>query len=179
MAVAGGRLAPWSRRRALAALASAIAAVALATAVAGRGCEVDDDGPVSAVQDFLVAVDTGELASLYEQLGPATQAGLTAEAKRASDLAGGAHRFQAVDMLGVRTSALSGPRTLRLIERVRPPAAAPADDPGGSAHAGAAGVAVDERAVVEVQSADGTAGRLHVVSLDGVWRVELPPFTSP
>lgn len=176
MAVAGGRLAPWSRRRALAALASAIAAVALATAVAGRGCEVDDDGPVSAVQDFLVAVDTGELASLYDQLGPATQAGLTAEAKRASDLAGGAHRFQAVDMLGVRTSALSGPRTLRLIERVRSPAAAPADDSGGSADAGAV---VDERAVVEVQRADGTAGTLDVVLLDGVWRVELPLFTSP
>ncbi|GAB4559519.1 MAG: hypothetical protein Tsb0020_05420 [Haliangiales bacterium] len=176
MAVAGGRLAPWSRRRALAALASAIAAVAMATAVAGRGCEVDDDGPVSAVQDFLVAVDTGELASLYDQLGPATQAGLTAEAKRASDLAGGAHRFQAVDMLGIRTSALSGPRTLRLIERVRPPAAAPADGAGGSSDDGAA---VDERAVVEVQSADGTAGRLYVVSLDGVWRVELPSFASP
>ena len=133
---------------------------------------MDENSPESAVQGFLVAAEAGDIASLYEHFGPATRAGLKAEAKRASDLAGGAHRFEPEDMLGIRIIELTGARQVRLLEQ----SSEPLIDVRGAAEPSALARA---RAVVEVERADGELGRFVVVLIDEVWKVELPAFAPP
>lgn len=142
---------PWSRRRALAAAASVLAAMALAAAMAGRGCRVDEDGPIGAVRAFAAAASAEDHEALFELLGPATRAGLDAAARRATDLAGGAHRFDAIDMLSIGKASVP-PRELRMIERK------------------------DERAVIEFVDTSGARARLVTVHVDGAWRIELPEY---
>ena len=142
---------PWSRRRALAAATSVLAAMALAASMAGRGCRVDGDDPIGAVRAFADAASAEDHEALFELLGPATRAGLEAAARRATDLAGGAHRFDAIDMLSIGKASTSQ-RELRMIERK------------------------DDRAVVELVATSGERARLVTVHVDGAWRVELPEY---
>ncbi|HWN67677.1 MAG TPA: hypothetical protein VNM90_08550 [Haliangium sp.] len=144
---------PWSRRRALAAATSVLAAMALAASMAGRGCRVDGDDPIGAVRAFADAASAEDHEALFELLGPATRAGLEAAARRATDLAGGAHRFDAIDMLSIGTASTSQ-RELRMTERN------------------------DDRAVVELVATSGERARLVTVHVDGAWRIELPEYAS-
>ena len=154
MAIDARKSMPWSRRRALAAATSVLAAMALAASMAGRGCRVDEDDPIGAVRDFTAAAATEDHEALFDLLGPGTRAGLDAAARRATDLAGGAHRFDAIDMLSVGKASAS-PRELRMIERK------------------------DDRAVVEIVGPGGEAARLVTVHVDGAWRIELPEYAQP
>lgn len=157
MAIESRKLMPWPRRRALAAATSVLAAMALAASMAGRGCAVDEDDPIAAVRAFTAAASAEDHEALFELLGPATRAGLDAAARRASDLAGGAHRFDAIDMLRIGRVSASPPE-LRVIEREH------------------------DRAVVESVESSGARTRLVTVLVDGAWRIELPeyaPATGP
>jgi hypothetical protein len=154
MAIDARKPMPWSRRRALAAATSVLAAMALAASMAGRGCSVDEDGPIGAVQAFTAAASAEDHEALFELLGPATRAGLEAAARRATDLAGGAHRFDAIDMLSIGKPAGAAPRELRVVERA------------------------DERVVIELVGASDGPARLVAVPVDGAWRIELPEYAS-
>jgi len=145
-------LALGTRRSTVAAVASALAAIALAVAVAGRSCRVTTPGPEVAVRDLLAAAKAGDRDAVYELLAPATRTRLEAEAKRATDLVGASVRYTAKDLISIGASD---------------PGAAPTD------------ITVIEqrgdRATVEIVSPNGRA-RLELVRSDGRWRVDLPQF---
>lgn len=88
-----------SKRRALAAASTALFAVVLAVAVAGRSCTGETRGPISTVQAFLEARETGDRELMLEYLGPATRARLEEWARDLTQLAGGDRRYSAVEML--------------------------------------------------------------------------------
>src|SRR5215204_3364014 len=94
-------LALGTRRSTIAAVATALAAMALAAAVAGRSCQVRKPGPEMTVRDLLQASRANDRDLIFELLTPATRARLEAEAKRATDLVGAAIRYQAKDMISI------------------------------------------------------------------------------
>jgi len=148
-------LALTSRRSTLAAVASALAAMALAAAVAGRSCRVTEPGPEAAVREMLQAAKTGERDVVFELLAPATRDRLAAEAKRATDLVGASQRYTAKDLISIGSSdSAADPTDITVLEE----------------HA--------DRAVVEIVSPAGRA-RLELVKLAGHWRIELPQYGSP
>lgn len=147
-------LALGTRRSTIAAVASALAAMALAAAVAGGSCRVTTAGPEMTVRDLLQAARTGDRDLVFELLAPATRARLEAEAKRATDLVGAATRYTAKDLISIGASdASSTPTHITVIEQR------------------------GEHAVVEVVSASGRA-RVQLLKIDGRWRVELPEYGS-
>src|SRR5690606_37707236 len=77
-----------AKRRALAAAVTALLAVALAAAVAGRGCSSEDDTPEGAVRAFVAAARAGDHEALFELLGPATRARLERSAVHLGILTG-------------------------------------------------------------------------------------------
>jgi hypothetical protein len=77
------------RRSTLAGVASALAAMALAAAVAGRSCRVTTPGPEVTVRELL---------------SPRTRAQLAGEAKRATDLVGTTVRYTDKDMISIGAS---------------------------------------------------------------------------
>jgi hypothetical protein len=139
-----------ARSRAVAAAVTALAAVALAVAVGGRGCDTGDNTPEGAVRAFEAATHAGDRQAVYELLGPETKLHLEAAAKRATELVGGARRYDAIEMVavGIRTEA--------------PPAKSI-----DLSHI------TDGRAVVEVVSESGERSLLELVEVDGHWRIEL------
>ena len=145
-------LALGTRRSTAAAVASALAAMALAAAVAGRSCRVAPPGPEVAVRDILQAAKTGDRDAIFELLAPSTRARLDAEAKRATDLVGGAVRYTAKDLISIGSSeGVASPTDITVIDES------------------------DDHAVVEIVSAAGRA-RLELRKLDGRWRVDLPQY---
>jgi hypothetical protein len=144
-------LALTSRRSTVAAVASALAAMAVAAAVAGRSCRVTEPGPEVAVRDMVRAAKTGDREAVFELLGPATRARLDAEAKRATDLVGASVRYTAKDLVSIGSSEGTTLTDLTVIEQ----------------H--------DDNAVVEVVSAAGRS-RVDLVRVDGRWRIELPHY---
>jgi hypothetical protein len=140
------------RRSTVAAIASAFAAMALAAAIAGRGCRVRDPGPEAAVRDVLQAAKTGDRDAVYALLSPATRDQLAAMAARATDLVGAAVRYSAKDLVSIGTS-----------EGIAPPTDVTVVSETG------------DRAVVEVVSPAGRA-RLDLVRVDGRWLVDLPSY---
>lgn len=146
----------WATRRSgITAIASAVAAVALAVAVAGRSCGVDESGPIAAVREFATAANAGDRDAIYHLLGPETQRKLEIAARRATDLVGGARRYDALDLISISRSAdAPAPKEFNLLERS------------------------ESRAVVEVVSRSGERDRLNVVKIDGQWRIELPTYNS-
>jgi cytochrome c551/c552 len=154
MAIDARKSMPWSRRRALAAATSALAAMALAASMAGRGCRMNEDDASGAVHAFIAAASAEDHEALFELLGPETRAGLDQAARRATDLAGGAHRFDAIDMLSIGKASASS-RELRVLEHG------------------------DDRAVIEIVSDSGERARLVAVHVEGAWRVELPEYAPP
>lgn len=147
-------LALGTRRSTLAAVASAVAAMALAAAVAGRSCRVTQPGPDVTVRDLLQAAHTGDRNLVLELLAPNTRAHLEAQAKRATDLVGASMRYTAKDLISIGASEPSSiPTHITVIEQR-------ADD-----------------AVVEIVSAAGRS-RVQLVRVKGRWRVELPEYGS-
>jgi hypothetical protein len=147
-------LAMTSRRGALAAVASALAAMALAAAVAGRSCRVTQPGPEAAVHDMIQAAKTGDRDAVFELLTPATRERLAAEARRATDLVGAAQRYTAKDLISIGSSdSMADPTDVTVLEE----------------HG--------DRAVVEVVSPAGRA-RVDLVRLGGLWRIDLSQYGS-
>jgi hypothetical protein len=135
-------------------VASALAAMALAAAVAGRSCRVTQPGPEAAVRDMIQAAKTGDRDLVFELLSPATRARLAAEAKRATDLVGASQRYTAKDLISIGSSdGAADPTDITVLEE----------------HV--------DRAVVEVVSAAGRS-RIELVKLANRWRVDLPQYGS-
>jgi hypothetical protein len=145
-------LALTTRRSTVAAVASALAAMAIAAAVAGRSCRVSQRGPEAAVRDVLQAARTGDADTVFELLSPRTRAGLEAEARRATDLVGAAERFTAKALISMGSSeGVPAPTDITVLEER------------------------DDRAVVEVVSPAGRS-RLELVRVSGRWLIELPTY---
>lgn len=147
-------LALTSRRSTIAAVASALAAMALAAAVAGRSCRVTPPGPEVAVREMLQAAKTGDRETVFLLLSPATRGRLEAEAKRATDLVGAAMRYTAKDLVSIGSSdGVPAPTDITVLEER------------------------GDRAIVEVVSPAGRA-RIELVKADGRWTIELPSYGS-
>ncbi len=145
-------LALTSRRSTVAAVASALAAMALAAAVAGRSCRVTQPGPEAAVREMLHAAKTGDRDAVFMLLAPATRSRLEVEAKRATDLVGAATRYTAKDLLSIGSSdGIAAPTDITVLEER------------------------GDRASVEVVSPSGRA-RIELLKVDGRWRIELPQY---
>jgi len=145
-------LALTTRRSTVAAVASALAAMAIAAAVAGRSCRVSQRGPEAAVRDVLQAARTGDRDTVFELLSPRTRAGLEAEARRATDLVGASERFSAKALISLGSSeGVPAPTDITVLEER------------------------DDRAVVEVVSPAGRS-RLELVRASGRWLIELPAY---
>ena len=141
-----------SRRSTLAAVASALAAMALAAAVAGRSCRVTQPGPEEAVREMIQAAKTGDRDRVFELLAPATRERLDAEARRATDLVGASQRYTAKDLISIGSSdGAADPTDITVLEE----------------HG--------DRAVVEVVS-PGSRARVELVKLEGRWRIEMPQY---
>jgi hypothetical protein len=148
-------LALGTRRSTLAAVASALAAMALAAAVAGRSCRVSTPGPDVAVSAMFEAAKTGDRDVVYELLGPKTRDRLEVEAKHATDLVGAAVRYSAKDLINIGASdASTTPTDITVIEER------------------------GDNALVEVVSPSGRS-RVDLVKIDGRWRIELPQYGAP
>jgi hypothetical protein len=147
-------LALGTRRSTIAAVASALAAMALAAAAAGRSCQVTKPGPDVTVRDLIQAARAGDRDLVFELLAPSTRASLEAQAKRATDLVGAATRYAAKDLISIGAfDAAATPTHITVIEER------------------------GEHAVVEIVSAAGRA-RVQLLKTDGRWRVELPQYGS-
>lgn len=145
-------LALGTRRSTLAAVASALAAMALAAAVAGRSCRVTQPGPDMTVRDLLQAARTGDRDLVFELLAPTTRTRLEAQAKRATDLVGAATRYTAKDLISIGAVDPSAtPTHITVIEER------------------------GDQAVVEIVSAAGRS-RVQLAKIEGRWRVELPQY---
>jgi hypothetical protein len=148
-------LALGTRRSTIAAVTSALAALALAAAVAGRSCQVTQPGPEMTVRDLLQAAKTNDRDLVFDLLTPATQQRLEAEAKRATDLVGAATRYTAKDLISIGASDnVAAPTDITVIEER------------------------GDHAQVEIVSPAGRA-RLQLFKIDGRWRVDLPQYASP
>ncbi len=148
-----------SRRRAITLTASALAAVALAAAMVGRSCSVEDDSPEGAARAFVEAASAGDRQALYELLGPETRARLERASRRATDLVGGGMRFDALDLVGLEAPSESG--ALRdVVVKKRVSAEEAGADRGYT--------------IVEVVDATGRRAELRLVEIGGNWRVEIP-----
>lgn len=144
-------LALGSRRSTIAGVASALAAMAVAVAVAGRSCRVDEAGPDVAVRDFVAAAKANDREMVFALLSPSTRARLEVEAKRATDYVGAAVRYQAKDLLSIGTFEGVTPTDITVVEEQ------------------------GDRAVVYVASIAGKA-RIDLVRVDGLWRIEVPAY---
>lgn len=145
-------LALTSRRSTIAAVASILAAMALAAAVAGRSCRVSQPGPEAAVRDLLQAAKTGDRDAVFELLAPSTRARLEAEARRATDLVGASVRYTAKELVSIGSSdTLATPTDITVVEERT------------------------DRAVVEVVSPAGRS-KMELVKVDGRWLVEIPEY---
>jgi hypothetical protein len=148
-------LALGTRRSTVAAVASALAAVAVAAAVVGRSCRVTEPGPEATVRDMMRAAKTGDRDAVFELLTPETRARLDGEAKRATDLVGAVVRYQAKDLISIGASeGVATPTDITVIEER------------------------GDRAVVEIVSPAGRA-RVDLLKSDGKWRVDLPQYGAP
>jgi hypothetical protein len=141
-------------RTTAAAVASALAAMALAAAVAGRSCRVSQPGPEAAVHDILQAAKAGDRDVVFDLLSPATHARLEAEARRATDLVGASQRYTAKDLISIGSSdGVAPPTDITVVEERA------------------------NHAVVEVVSAAGRS-QMELVKVDGHWLVDLPTYGS-
>lgn len=145
-------LALTSRRSTVAAVASALAAMALAASFAGRSCRVTQPGPEAAVREMLHAAKTGDRDAVFALLAPATRSRLEVEAKRATDLVGAATRYTAKDLLSIGSSdGIAAPTDITVLEER------------------------GDHATVEVVSPAGRA-RIDLLKVEGRWRIELSQY---
>lgn len=145
-------LALTTRRSTVAAVASALAAMAVAAAVAGRSCRVSQPGPEAAVRDMLQAAKTGDRDTVFELLAPRTRARLEVQARRATDLVGASMRFAPKDLVSMGSSdGVDAPTDITVLDEL------------------------DDRAVVEVVSPAGRS-RLELVRVEDRWLIDLPAY---
>jgi hypothetical protein len=145
-------LALTSRRSTIAAVASALAAMAVAAAVAGRSCRVSQPGPEAAVRDILQAAKTGDRDTVFDMLTPQTRARLEVEARRATDLVGAATRYTAKDLVSIGSSEnIAAPTDITVLEER------------------------NDRATVEVVSPAGRS-RMSLVKVEGRWKIDIPQY---
>jgi hypothetical protein len=123
-----------------------VAAVALAAAVAGRGCGGEDETPDGAVRAFASAARAGDRETMLELLGPATRDWLAAAAAHGSQMIGGPGATREIDLLGGR-----GPGPTRISLRSQD----------------------GKKALVDVVDERGVRSTVDVVEVDGRWRLEL------
>ena len=142
-------LALGTRRSTIAAVASALAAMALAAAVAGRSCRVTQPGPEVTVHELIEAAQTGDRDTVFELLTPTARDNLDAEARRATDLVGATVRYTAKDLISIAGTDRGKPTDITVLE-----------------HQG-------DRATIEVVAPAGRS-RVELVRIDGKWRVDLP-----
>jgi len=148
-------LALTSRRSMLAAVASALAAMALAAAVAGRSCRMTRPGPEAAVRDMIQAAKAEDRDAVFDLLTPATRERLAAQARRATDLVGASQRYTAKDLISIGSSeGVPDPTDITVLE-----------DQG-------------DHAVIELVSPAGRA-RVELLKIDGRWRIDLPQYGRP
>lgn len=141
-----------SRRSTIAAVASALAAMAVAAAVAGRSCRVSQPGPEVAVHEMLQAAKTGDRDAVFALLSPSTRARLELAAKRATDLVGASIRYTAEDLLSIGSSqGVPAPTDVTVVEER------------------------GDRAAVEIVSPVGRA-RMDLVKVRGRWLIDLPHY---
>ncbi|MBS1121299.1 MAG: hypothetical protein H6Q90_3527 [Deltaproteobacteria bacterium] len=141
-----------SRRSTVATVASALAAMAVAAAVAGRSCRVSSPGPEAAVRDMLQAAKAGDADTVLALLTPATRARLDVEARRATDYVGASIRFTAKDLVSIGNSdGTTAATEITVVEEQ------------------------GDRAVVLVISPSGRS-RMDLVRVEGRWRVEIPQY---
>src|SRR5262245_52071955 len=146
-------LALTSRRRAWAAGASVLAAVAFAATVAGsRSCAVTDPGPEGAVRAMLAAANAGDRHAVFALLGPETRQRLDELARRATDVVGSSVRYSPLDLINIGTQS-ARVSDVTVVDKL------------------------DERAVIEIVG-DAGRWRVVVVRVDGTWRVEVPDYGS-
>jgi hypothetical protein len=139
-----------SRRRVLAAVATATLAIVLAAVASGRGCASGDSTPEGAARAFISAARAGDRRVAYSLLGPATQSRLTAAAADATEKVGGSRRFAPEDLLEVGVSSTSWtPTDFREQSRS------------------------SDLATVSIEGPDGQRDILNLVRVSGRWRVEL------
>jgi hypothetical protein len=143
-------LALGSRRSTIAAVTSAVAAMAVAIAVASF--RVSEPGPDDAVHDMLRAAQAGDVDLVYELLGPATRARLDLEAKRATDYVGAATRYTAKDLVSIGTSEnVATPTSITVVDKL------------------------SDRARVLVVSETGRS-YVELVRVNDAWRIELAEY---
>jgi hypothetical protein len=143
-------LALGSRRSTIAAVTSAVAAMAVAIAVASF--RVTEPGPDDAVRDMLRAAQAGDVDLVYELLGPATRARLDLEAKRATDYVGAATRYTAKDLVSIGTSEnVATPTSITVVDKL------------------------SDRARVLVVSETGRS-YVELVRVNDAWRIELAEY---
>jgi hypothetical protein len=144
-------LALGSRRSTVAAVTSAVAAMAIAVAVAGRSCRVTEPGPEIAVRAFIQAAKTNDRDTVFALLSPSTHARLEIEAKRATDYVGAAVRYSAKDLVSIGNFESAAPTDITVVEERA------------------------DHAVVYIASTAGGA-RIDLVRVDGMWRIDLPSY---
>jgi hypothetical protein len=127
---------------------TALFAMALAAAVAGRGCNNRSDGATEAVRSFLEASAAGDRDKLLTMLGPETRARLDEAAARATKLVGGEGRYVARDML----QPISSEPALSIVNMGRD----------------------GDRASLSITDRRGMKTAVTAVLIDGRWRIELP-----
>ena len=144
------------RRATLTGVVSAVAAVAIALAVYGRGCSSDDESAEATARLFLAAALAGERGTMFELMSQATQNELVKAARLATERVGGARRFEPLDM--IRASATTDTERFPELKAVEQN---------------------DARVVFEVTSDDGrSAETLVLVQERGRWKVDVPTFRA-
>lgn len=144
-------LAVGSRRSTVAGVASALAAMAVAVAVAGRSCRVNEAGPAVTVRDFVAAAKANDRDTVFALLSPSTRSRLEDAAKLATTYVGSSARYQAKDLLSIGNFEGVAPTDITVVEEQR------------------------ERAVVYIASTAGGA-RIDLVRVDGLWRIDVPAY---
>ncbi|MCP4449115.1 MAG: hypothetical protein GY811_27845 [Myxococcales bacterium] len=142
------------QRHGLAAAITMLIAMALAAAVAGRGCNRDSDGPTEAVRAFMQASKSGNRDAALKMLGPKTRAQLERAALRATKLVGGEGRYQARDVLQLHTT---GPDADSIVNMGRD----------------------GDQASISITDSHGKKSTIITVLVDGNWLLELADSRSP
>ena len=130
--------------------------MALAAAMAGKGCRAEDSSPEGVARSFAAAARAGDRKAVYDMLGPQTRARLVEAAKRSTDLVGGSRRFKPLDLVGVGKPG----------ETVAPKEFVLKFQDG-------------DRAVVEIVTTDDARHELTLVKVDGKWKIEVPKYWKP
>ena len=137
-----------TRRSGITAAITALFAMALAAAVAGRGCNESEDGPSVAMRVFVKTAAAGDRDALLKMLGPKSLAKLEDAANRATKLVGGERRYEARDML---QPVSGGPGEVSIVNMGRD----------------------GNTATMSVTDTRGNTSMVSAVLIDGDWRIEI------